>query len=197
MPIGEFAPIFVSRNRKGSQSCGSWSGANGLSPCHFLARWQHPGLSLVPPLATLQSTLTWVQVVACQGLLGGVPGSQAGSYGSNTCVWPGGVGDNLKCAPSEGFYVGDGGRVLSNMSSGDIDGFWKTIVQEPLEPGRVIRPDKEDCRLPRGIRKRVCARVLGTWETRILLQRKMKLPHWCRVLVLRHTLGGSDGLPGP
>lgn len=54
--------------------------------CHFLARWQHLGLSLAPLLATLQSALTWVQVVAHEGLLG-VLGSWVGSHGPDSwCV---------------------------------------------------------------------------------------------------------------
>lgn len=43
----------------------------------------------------------------------------------------------MKCAPSQWLLCGGGDRVLSNMTSGDIDGFWETVAQEPLEPGGV------------------------------------------------------------
>lgn len=52
-------------------------------------------------------------------------------------VWPGGIRNSMKCAPSQWLLCGGGDRVLSNMTSGDIDGFWETVAQEPLEPGRV------------------------------------------------------------
>lgn len=91
-PSVSLTPIFVSSEQEGIPQLWLWVWgqrllARSLSHCHFLARWQHLGLSLAPPLATLQSDLTWVQVVAHQGLLGGVLGSQVGSHGSDSwCV---------------------------------------------------------------------------------------------------------------
>jgi hypothetical protein len=89
--------------------------------------------------------------------------------------------------PKSGFYVRvAGSRVLSNMSSGDIDGFRETVAQD----------DEDNCHLPSVAPRHVCRRAWFTGDMDFTYI-KIKLPHWCRVLVPRDTLGGSDRLPGP
>lgn len=95
--------------------------------------WAYPWRHLWPP----RSSLTWVQVVAHQGLQGGVLGSQVSSHGPDSWCLARSVGNSMKCAPSEWLLCVGGGRMLSNMSSGDIDGFRETVAQEPLEPGGI------------------------------------------------------------
>lgn len=93
-PLVSLTPIFVSSEQEGIPQLWLWvwskaGSACGLlvGGCHFLSRWQHLGLPLAPPLGTLQSALTWVQVVAHEGLLGGVLGSRVGSHGPESwCV---------------------------------------------------------------------------------------------------------------